>query len=180
MIQWSEEKDRYVLRVSRWEEVAFSFVTLLASTLLAILILSFMAERRRTSPLCYLATIANLVFFLRIILTHWDHRAWVEVPLHGGPVRWGRPDLPEMTRPVQVARFEVGPVGSKCATVIAVLPDGTRVGVLGRWHTYATGRVTGLVEQLNAILAGSHSDGAERGDWAEGQDREASGPGIGG
>lgn len=156
MVRWTEREDSYLLRVSKAEEV---FACLLVAALLLgasaiVVVVQPSLFLCPGAPLGALGLFAAFVAWLR-----WEFRGWVEVPLRGGPVRWGFPGQ-DPSPPLDVARFEMEIVGEWGVFsrphhhVVAVTTQGERVRILGFWETVDAVRVQSMVAQLNQVLAG--------------------------
>ncbi len=161
MVRWTEREDSYLLRVSKAEEV---FVCLCVSALLMVAAVLVVVVQPSLficvgAPVAALALFAAFVAYLR-----WEFRGWVEVPVRGGPVRWGLPGQ-DPSPPLDVVRFEMEIVGEWGVFsrphhhVVALTTQGERVRVLGFWETVDAVRVQSIVAQLNQVLVPSHPEG---------------------
>ncbi len=162
MVRWSEREDSYLLRVSKAEEV---FVWLCVSTLV-IAAAALVAAVQPSLILCIGFPVAALSIFAALMAyLRWEFRGWVEVPLRGGPVRWGYPGE-DPSPSLDVARFEMeivgvwGVISRPHHHVVAVTTQGERVRVLGFWETVDAVRVQSIVAQLNQVLVPSPPEGS--------------------
>lgn len=155
MVRWTEREESYLLRVSKAEEV-FACILIAAffaaSAVLAVAIQPSLFLCVGV-PFGVLALLASFLAYLR-----WEFRGWVEVPLRGGPVRWGYPGE-DPSPPIHVDRFEMEVVGEWGVFsrphhhVVAVTPQGERVRVLGFWETVDPVRAMAIVAQLNQLIS---------------------------
>lgn len=158
MVRWTEREDSYLLRVSKAEEV---FVCLLlAALLLAAVVLVVVVQPSLFFCIGDLLAILSLLAAFTAYL-RWEFRGWVEVPLRGGPVKWGYPGEASCP-PLDVVRFEVEIVGEWGVFsrphhhVVAITAQGERVRVLGFWETVDVVRAQSIAAQLNQVLVPAH------------------------
>lgn len=154
MVRWTEGEDSYLLRVSKAEEVfaCLCIAALLLTAAVGVVVVQPSLFLCPAAPIAFIALVAAFIGYLR-----WEFRGWVEVPLRGGPVRWGYPGQ-DPSPPLDVARFEIEIVGEWGVFsrphhhVVAVTTQGERVRVLGFWETVDAVRVQSIVSQLNQVL----------------------------
>lgn len=156
MVRWIEGKDAYLLRVSKAEEVAL-FVAL-ALTFVGVGAWGILHEPGLLLHICFGGpVVGGCLVLLFIAYMRWEYSAWVEVPLKGGPIRWGT-HLEGDSAPLEVKAFEVEVVGEWGVFtrphhhVVAVTARGDRVRVLGLWETVDQIRAQRIVSQLNEVL----------------------------
>lgn len=163
MVRWIEGKDAYLLRVSKAEEVALFVAIALGLAGLGGWVLAnepgILLHPCFGGPVVGGGLVALFFAYLR-----WEYSAWVEVPLKGGPVRWGT-YLQGSSEPFDVLRFEVDVVGEWGVFtrphhhVVAVTARGDRVRVLGPWETVDELRARRIVAQLNDVLVPRSTEG---------------------
>ncbi|MEK7865541.1 MAG: hypothetical protein AAB434_02590 [Planctomycetota bacterium] len=145
MIRWIERADAYRLSVNRMEDG-------LASAMLGLgLVLIGLSERS-----CSAWLIVAPVFLVRAMVLL-SQRAWVDVPLRGGLLRWQGRWMDAPCEPVAVSRFdvEVAPSRSPRFTrfvLVAILQDGRHIHPFGGTSAGDPRIIDRIEKQLNEAL----------------------------
>jgi len=158
VIVWNEEADRYLLTVNRWEGAAFwSLVAVASAVPLILLEVMSRLPAVESRACCAIVFVPLGLVAIRTAIVRLRQSGWIEVPLHGGPVRWGYPGAERMEQPVRVKMFAVLDLASGDATVAVILLNEAHVRALGGWRSAHAGRVRAVVRQLNDLLTPSAS-----------------------
>ena len=165
MIRWSEQHDTYRLDVSKREVVAGAI--LCAIGVVASLLVT---QVPRLGPMVHMPGKAGdfacsvsllgcvSVPVVCVVLIHLKRRAWVEVPIRDGPIRWWYPGLDDPIEAVGVQSFSLQAWAPGVYSVSAILATGERCHLLGAWVDHSEERVTKVVEELNERLRESRSN----------------------
>ncbi len=160
MIRWTERADSlrleysHGLRSTLWG--CFGVVQAVLAAVCLVLIVAVLKSKHEVVcilPLFLTALFgvaASLCFDLMRSLSSW--RGWVEIAIRGHAARWGGPGHAEMRDRVPVERFYLRLDDDGSASLLAVLPGGEQVPVLGPWNWRLQEEVVRLAEELNANL----------------------------
>ncbi len=146
MVRWTETRDSY--RVTRLPGAGI-FTLLLLSAAGAVGTAGCLRDAFivGAAMLGALSVLCCLQVFLI-----WSDAPWIEMPLHGGPVAWGRGGRQEGRTASGVSHFDVATAERPGYELVAVLDDGTSRTRMGSWHGASPGGFQALIAQLNAHL----------------------------
>ena len=145
MLRWTETRDSY--RVVRLPGVGV--LALLLVSVATILGSGAWLYHAAIASAVMLGTIAILGCIV-LVLT-WRDAPWIEIPLHGGPVAWGRGTRQEGRTTAAVSHFDVVQCGRSGAyyELAAVHENGTPRTPMISWQGASPGGFGVLVRQLN-------------------------------
>lgn len=165
MLRWTEDSDCYRLRLGRIGAAYACFQLGVAALVTAIVlfIVPFKSVSGVEFPLVWSLGLVGLLLLFRAG-SRWRSENWIEVPLTGRCVRWGRGGG-KLVSLLDVSSFEtkrrLGGV-----RLLAVLPDGRKLPMLGEWRFARGSTLAQAARMLTELLDARRPEPAQ--DAAEG------------
>ncbi len=162
MIRWTEKVDSLSLEYNHTSDAllaacyggaAFGLAGLCLISVFSIV----MESKDVASALCPLLAAIVLGSLSRSSFRHaarlrkW--KGWAEVAIRGGSARWGGSGGDRMAAMVPVRRFEIVDHALGRPGLVALLPDGQRLDVLGPWIEGERDMIRRLAKEMNSYLA---------------------------
>ena len=162
MVRWTEKTDSLSLEYNHTVEALLSTLYAIATFVLGALCLVgalsiVMQSKDVASALCPLLSAIVLGAISRSCSRHaarlrgW--KGWAEIAIRGGSARWGGGHGDRMAAMVPVRRFEIVDHALGRPAMVALLPDGQRLDVLGPWIEGERDMIRRLAKEMNAYLA---------------------------
>lgn len=162
MIRWTEKVDSLSLEYNHTVDALLSTLYAVATSGIAgfclVGVLSIVMESTDIGmALCPLLSAIVLGAISRSCFRHaarlrgW--KGWAEIAIRGGSARWGGGPGDRMADLVPVRRFEIVDHALGRPGLVALLPDGRRLDVLGPWIEGERDMIRRLAKEMNAYLA---------------------------
>ena len=162
MIRWTEKADALGLEYNhRSDAVLATCYGVAAFGLGGLCLVSafsiVMESKDLASALCPLLSAIVLGSLSRSCFRHaarlsgWN--GWAEIAIRGGSARWGGSGGDRMAAMVPVRRFEIVDHALGRPGLVALLPDGQRIEVLGPWIEGERDMIRRLAKEMNSYLA---------------------------
>ena len=168
MVRWTETRDSYRATFMPDRGLFGLGMFVILMTIAALAIEAGAGRIRLASVFSVLMGLGAFLLCLRMALL-WSRAPWIDIPLRGGPITWGRGESTQGWTSTPVSYFDVEQVmrPSACCRLVAILDDGrTRYPIV----TMSAGSPTTLaplVTQLNGHLAVESAVAVDLPDLAE-------------